>query len=193
MMAVPDWQPKFDDLENITDAIGRGLDPGIKRTVLAVQLMGLETYFSCEGHFNRGLVAPVIRFRCRASQIRDIQRQWIDSFSEVNPYSRTYDFDSGLVLRVSKQSSGGEISSLEDALWVRWRGREYEACKGRAPYSNPESKDVILPYTQRMFIQNECRRVMSDFTDFVLDTLFEGNIPQPIQDLPRLRERPLDD
>ena len=194
-LAVQDWHAKFQYLENIVDALGHGLDSGIKRTVLAFQLMGLKTVHSCEGHDNWAMAAPVVRFECWAPLPAELQakfdakttspieynriwrefhtphfakiywhlkRQWLDSFYE----NRLFDSDIAIGL---KEIVGGhmDISSLS---------------------SNESS---FLPPTERGKFLIDSRQEMEDFTDFVLDKLFEGTIPQQIQDLPRLTEQPL--
>ena len=83
------WGARFNALDLIQDRLGLGLDPGIKRSVLAVQLMGLETNFSCEGHTDWGYPTPVVRFARVSPQLRrvlglgepPIQEMWFDSFA----------------------------------------------------------------------------------------------------------------
>ena len=41
-----------------TDKLGTPLDPGIKETVIALNLLGLQTVQSCEGHLDHGCPYP---------------------------------------------------------------------------------------------------------------------------------------
>ena len=194
-LAVQDWQAKFDDLENIADGLGHGLDSGIKRTVLAIQLMGLETRLSCEGHTNWAHAAPNVFFEVPAPLPQELQHsQDMNLLSEdderminqeiQSPYSakiywnlkqhwldifyKDRHFDSNIALEFEGTwSDGMEIGSL---------GRDF------SQYLGPTERNKFLKAS---------RQEMSDFTDFVLDKLFEGNIPQAIQDLPQLTEQPL--
>tara|TARA_B100000809_G_C14943261_1_gene461196 strand:+ start:116 stop:775 length:660 start_codon:yes stop_codon:yes gene_type:complete len=194
-LAVQDWHAKFQHLENIVDGLGHGLDSGIKRTVLAFQLMGLKTVHSCEGHANWAMAAPVVRFECWAplpAELRakfdaetisdnEYNRIWrefhVPHYAKIywhlkqqwlNPFYENRLFDSDIAIGLTGRSIGHmDISSL----------------------SSGESS--FLPPTERDKLLIDCRQEMDDFTDFVLDKLFEGNIPQQIQDLPRLTEQPL--
>ena len=139
-LAVQDWQAKYDDLENIADGLGHGLDSGIKRTVLAIQLMGLETSSSCEGHTNWAHAAPNVFFEVPAPLPRELQiKRDRDLLSEddsqliyrdiQNPYSakiywnlkqhwldifyKDRHFDSNIGLEFEETWSGGmKICSL---------------------------------------------------------------------------------
>lgn len=44
------WEEKRKEIETMTDATGRGIDSGIKETVVAFNMNGIFTSQSCEGH-----------------------------------------------------------------------------------------------------------------------------------------------
>lgn len=54
------WDAKRQEIEGITDKLGRGLDEGIKETVVAFTMNGLNTTASCEGHLDHGDPTPWI-------------------------------------------------------------------------------------------------------------------------------------
>lgn len=54
------WQQKLNDLDKVTDGLGLGLDAGIKETVALLNLAGVRTTASCEGHKNWGYPYPWI-------------------------------------------------------------------------------------------------------------------------------------
>lgn len=54
------WEKKMEEINEITDAKGKGIDEGIKETVVAFHINELHTNDSCEGHFDRGSPAPYI-------------------------------------------------------------------------------------------------------------------------------------
>jgi hypothetical protein len=45
------WEQKRAEVEKITDDLGRGIDEGIKETIIALNVNGIPTSQSCEGHF----------------------------------------------------------------------------------------------------------------------------------------------
>ncbi len=45
------WDEKLKEIEQLADATGRGIDEGIKETVVAFNVSGITTSQSCEGHF----------------------------------------------------------------------------------------------------------------------------------------------
>jgi hypothetical protein len=56
------WQEMKDKMDSMADAAGAGIEEGIKDTVIFLNLLGFNTYQSCEGHVYAGRVAPWIDF-----------------------------------------------------------------------------------------------------------------------------------
>lgn len=54
------WDEKNQEIDGITDRLGMPIDNGIKEAVIGLNLFGLTTSQSCEGHLDRGLPAPWI-------------------------------------------------------------------------------------------------------------------------------------
>ncbi len=52
------WQTVTEQMEQTTDALGKGIDPGIFETVVALNVLGIPTVGSCEGHLERAVAAP---------------------------------------------------------------------------------------------------------------------------------------
>ena len=52
------WELKLSDVDAFRDTLGKPVDRGIRETVAILQLLGLHTRQSCEGHVDRGLPAP---------------------------------------------------------------------------------------------------------------------------------------
>ncbi len=50
------------EVETWTDGLGLPIDEGIKETVIVLNLLGLKTYQSCEGHLGEGDSAPWVTF-----------------------------------------------------------------------------------------------------------------------------------
>jgi hypothetical protein len=55
---VSAWEESRLTVEQITDGLGKGVDPGIKETVVALMVYGFPTTGSCEGHLEWGLPYP---------------------------------------------------------------------------------------------------------------------------------------
>ncbi|GCF11685.1 hypothetical protein [Dictyobacter arantiisoli] len=58
----PRWQEMEQQLERVTDPIGTPIDPGIMKAVTALNVLGVETSSSCEGHLQHGHAAPWVDF-----------------------------------------------------------------------------------------------------------------------------------
>src|SRR5579864_6767791 len=54
------WEAKRREIDQITDALGLGIDEDIKETVVAFNMLGFNTSASCEGHLDHGLSTPFI-------------------------------------------------------------------------------------------------------------------------------------
>jgi hypothetical protein len=56
------WENKRAEIDQIGDRLGLGIDEGIKDTVVVVNLLGINTFMSCEGHLDHGVPNPNIMF-----------------------------------------------------------------------------------------------------------------------------------
>lgn len=54
------WQRMAERYAQITDKLGKGIDAGIMETVIVLNLLGMPTRQSCEGHLEHGTCAPWI-------------------------------------------------------------------------------------------------------------------------------------
>lgn len=59
-MASVQWQKEAEEIESVTDKLGKPIDGKVKETVIALNLLGLNTRQSCEGHSDRSMGAPWI-------------------------------------------------------------------------------------------------------------------------------------
>ena len=78
---VAQWEQKLSELDTIGDRLGRGIDPGIKETVAVLQLLGLHTCQSCEGHVDHGVAAPWVALESadpRFDALRDIHKDLVE-------------------------------------------------------------------------------------------------------------------
>lgn len=56
------WQEIATQLANTTDLTGRPIDAGIMEMVIALNVLGVQTNSSCEGHLDGGHAAPWVDF-----------------------------------------------------------------------------------------------------------------------------------
>jgi hypothetical protein len=70
------WKQKLLELEHIQDGLGKGLDPHIKETVAVLQLLGVHTQASCEGHLDLGLAAPWIDIQSPDLKLAELRRMY---------------------------------------------------------------------------------------------------------------------
>jgi hypothetical protein len=54
------WEKTIQKVDKIVDALGKGVDEGIKETICALWVHGFKTRSSCEGHLDWGLPYPWI-------------------------------------------------------------------------------------------------------------------------------------
>jgi hypothetical protein len=59
------WKQKLLEMEHVQDHLGTGLDEKIMETVAVLQLLGLHTRQSCEGHIDHGIAAPWVAIESR--------------------------------------------------------------------------------------------------------------------------------
>src|SRR5262245_3085441 len=52
------WDNMSDEVDHWTDGIGYPIDKEIKEIVIALNLVGIKTIASCEGHFDHGNLYP---------------------------------------------------------------------------------------------------------------------------------------
>ena len=52
------YQEMYERVSTFTDKLGTPIDPGIFETVVALNLLGLHTFQSCEGHLDHGCPYP---------------------------------------------------------------------------------------------------------------------------------------
>jgi hypothetical protein len=61
------WNQKSREIEIVRDKKGKGIDGGIKDTVIALSLLDINTTGSCEGHIDWGKGGPYIDIEAKES------------------------------------------------------------------------------------------------------------------------------
>jgi len=70
------WQTGIEQWKRVTDALGKTIDPGIFETVVALNLLSIQTLASCKGHTGRGLPYPWIDIGIPPSEYEQQTEQW---------------------------------------------------------------------------------------------------------------------
>jgi hypothetical protein len=70
---MTEQEKKAQEVSRLTDKLGRGLDPDITDTVIALNMLGIPTTQSCEGHLDHGRPYPWIMFG--TEDVADLFRQ----------------------------------------------------------------------------------------------------------------------
>ena len=89
-------------MPEVTDALGRGIDPGIKEAVRLFNLAGLETVASCEGHPGRALPGAWIDFTLDSLDTLEFHADEFNSTSE-----------GGLKIRVHVRPDSVRLTTME--------------------------------------------------------------------------------
>jgi len=138
------WDQKNQEINEIADKLGKGIDFSIKETVIALDLLGFPLDQSCEGHFDSGVSASWIRleasnrpkerfigekeifqkaadrYNITIEQITQSEnfRVWSEAFLECKQKGETEEY------RKWRESNKPFIERMEQLLEEFYRGRD---------------------------------------------------------------------
>ncbi len=69
------WQEMYRTVTNMKDRLGKKVDTGIIETVVVLNLLGMPTKMSCEGHLEWGIGAPWVDIEDRYARERSTEVQ----------------------------------------------------------------------------------------------------------------------
>ena len=69
------WTKKIEDLKNVGDKLGMGIDKKIIEVVAVLNLMDIKTTQSCEGHLDRALPYPWVQIGSFQGELVNNKRQ----------------------------------------------------------------------------------------------------------------------
>lgn len=75
MNKFDEWAKKIEDLKNVGDKLGMGIDKKIIEVVAVLNLMDIKTTQSCEGHLDRALPYPWVQIGSVQSEQLNEKRQ----------------------------------------------------------------------------------------------------------------------
>jgi hypothetical protein len=104
------WEKKLVELRGVGDKLGMGIDETILEVIAALNLNGVKTVGSCEGHLNRALAYPWVQIgsekseeinkkRERAYLLRKRIKEDGEDFSEIHKLENAADILVGESLR----------------------------------------------------------------------------------------------
>jgi hypothetical protein len=121
------WQQALEDVDKITDRLGKGIDPGIRETVAILQLLGLHTRASCEGHLHWGEPAPWVDFE--SPEVRTLRHQRdhlcerLDQLPEGDPACQQLEERVKKLSQEMRKHDAWEIKKLIPSLDAFYRER----------------------------------------------------------------------
>lgn len=77
------WQNMEKEVASWVDGLGLGIDPGIKNTVIVLNLLGFKTSASCEGHMDRALAYPWVDFETENQEVVALNNQQQDIVKRI--------------------------------------------------------------------------------------------------------------
>lgn len=78
------WDSMEAEIDHWIDGAGYPIDQEIKETVIALNLMGIETISSCGGHLDHGLPYPWIEIQTYPPQIRKMMQELSEIQEQLN-------------------------------------------------------------------------------------------------------------
>lgn len=171
------WQEMAARVEKITDKLGMPVDEGIKETVIVLNLLGLPTVQSCEGHPHRGVCGPWVDLRPdgieaiyenheRALQVLvEVSRKEITREEQASAYQKVNEADAAarepMILLAERLIAyltafyAGRQTPYDCVLTVHVVGMGYRLeCYGTSmqfgSYALPRNAERLQPYQEEM-------------------------------------------
>jgi hypothetical protein len=151
------WTQKLTEIAGLRDGLEKGVDPQITETVAVLQLLGVHTRASCEGHMDRGITAPWIDIQPTDPALEELRR-----------------FNVELSERVDALEAAGEVA---DVVYEQL----HEHRKAIARIEALEYKKLI-PYLDEFYL-DQCvyyeERLILDFRGRLIS---QGALLQPAEE-----------
>lgn len=77
------WQNMEKEVASWGDALGKGIDPGIKKMIVALNLLNFKTEQSCEGHIDWGRPYPWVSISTKTSELNELTNKRKKIFSLI--------------------------------------------------------------------------------------------------------------
>ena len=185
------WQEVSAEVGRITDRLGLPIDEGIKETVVALNVLAINTTQSCEGHPDWGTGSPWIDLAAKDSD--DLEQRMRDAFAAANSgdaqhfqpadVAKLYEEAHRLRLEVSRQHLT-EARKVIRHLEAFYRDRPVPFDRrltlqsfgsGRTRIESQGAMlQEVLPYDSRQQKLVEYQEEMRAFTAFMKARYFSG-------------------
>ncbi len=169
-----EWTTAVERFSNVKDALGKPIDAGILETVVALNLLGVHTIASCEGHVDWGTRSPWVDIAARGDEFRKWNQEATKASQEA------------MRQRDLRQLPQEEIAHLfEEARQLQRRVKRLHLAVERPALELLalfyEHRQV--PYDQRLTIQTRVDRgrIESQGAHFQ-DTAPLGNLEEKLQE-----------
>jgi hypothetical protein len=84
------WQKMHGELIQITDGLGKPPDSGIMETIVGLNVLGITTRQSCEGHTNWGTGAPWVDVEATGTHIAELEREALAAWEKATNLDREH-------------------------------------------------------------------------------------------------------
>lgn len=117
------WQQMAERIARVTDGLGKGVDNGIKDTVIVLNLLRIHTTASCEGHLEWGTCAPWVDID--VSGLHEEDQRYLTAMKDAQ-----------------KQRESGQLPKEE----VRQLFAEVHQLRKEAKQKHLEERRKVIPY-----------------------------------------------
>lgn len=140
------WHDVTERFSRMTDKLGRPIDAGIRETVIALNVLGIITRQSCEGHLDHGTGAPWVDVISTGAEI--LEQQVKEAFHNAQQVSEQ---------QMVPQDQVHELYKEAHVLRRRAKAIHVETMKKLMDLLSAFYKDRQVPYDQRLVIQTGSR------------------------------------
>lgn len=77
------WDQMSNDVDHWIDGIGAPIDREIKEIVIALNIMGIKTTASCEGHFDHGHLYPWVDLEISSNEIEKLMAEMRQKLEQI--------------------------------------------------------------------------------------------------------------
>ncbi|KKR70126.1 MAG: hypothetical protein UX21_C0031G0005 [Microgenomates group bacterium GW2011_GWC2_45_8] len=176
------WKKVRAEVEEMADALGEGIDEGIKETVIAFNINEIPTSQSCEGHFedgsDHGFPAPWVTISAPN------EPEWrYKNEEETLEYKKWYEENKKLFAKVEvllKEFYTGRDVPEEVRIIIDKMDNVFDVHNGGKffiPNDRKERLQTELTEEERQRIPKvlkNCQKEMQDFTDFLKKKYFSN-------------------
>ena len=138
------WENLENEVETWIDGMGKRIDPKIKNTTIALNILGFHTDQSCEGHLNWGNSYPWVDFSLNSEDIELL-------FNQAGAISEARDAEEKRL--IEKYSSFRDVYASEESAELKKLSSQYHQMI-RTIKQRAQSKLTRLQFLIEQFYEN---------------------------------------